>query len=487
MDPWLPQGFKITSAGQVARCTHEGPHWQIYESNEGGAGLVVELSLYDRWVDLGLVSPRVFEELPFGSHDLRAFGCEAGSVVEPLAASGSPETGADALAFAAALKATRELAPDAPLHDGIYVENLARILPTFSLTRDDGDEVLLGRWLTGGANVAATSLRRVHALTAGWLSKADIEQVLSRAGLSGVADGGAIAKIKEADAGAAMTAVEEAAPPPGAGSRQSAEPREPFQLPGRPELAEFFRSQVLEVVFNPEKYRRFGIGFPGAIALEGPPGCGKTYAVERLVEYLDWPCYAIDAQSIASPYIHDTSKKIAEVFDRAMDSAPSVIVFDEMEAYFATREGSQSGGGLHHTEELGELLRRIPEATKNRVLMIGMTNRVDMVDPAILRKGRFDHVIKVGPASTEEIIQVLEHALSGVPVADDINFDSLAARLEGRPLSDVSYVVREAGRHAAANDLEHLDQALLVKAAESLGRIAGGEPESRPIGFIWQD
>ncbi|MBV5300638.1 MAG: AAA family ATPase [Methylococcales bacterium] len=120
--------------------------------------------------------------------------------------------------------------------------------------------------------------------------------------------------------------------------------------------------------------------------------CGKTFAVERLVDFLGWACFQIDASSVASPYIHETSKKVADVFDQAMNNAPSVLVIDEMEAFLADRE---MGSGHHRVEEVAEFLRRIPEATKNQVLIIGMTNRIEMIDPAILRRGRFDHIIKV--------------------------------------------------------------------------------------------
>lgn len=98
-----------------------------------------------------------------------------------------------------------------------------------------------------------------------------------------------------------------------------------------------------------------GIGFPAAIVLHGPPGCGKTFAVDRLSEFFGWPTYHIDSGTIGSPYIHDTSRKIAEVFETAISNAPSMLIIDEMEA-FLTERGSSKLSGQHHLEEVAEFL-----------------------------------------------------------------------------------------------------------------------------------
>jgi len=158
-----------------------------------------------------------------------------------------------------------------------------------------------------------------------------------------------------------------------------------FTLAGRPQLEHFFNEHVIDIIENEVRYKALGIDFPSAVILHGPPGCGKTFAVERLVDYLGWPSFQIEASSIASPYIHDTSKKIAEVFENAMQNAPSVIVIDEMEAFLADRQAG-AGSSHHRVEEVAEFLRRIPEAIQNHVLILAMTNRIEMIDPAIQRR-----------------------------------------------------------------------------------------------------
>jgi SpoVK/Ycf46/Vps4 family AAA+-type ATPase len=222
------------------------------------------------------------------------------------------------------------------------------------------------------------------------------------------------------------------------------------------------------------------VGFPGAFVLHGPPGCGKTYAVERLVEYLDWPCFSIEASTVASPYIHETSRKVAEVFDKAMSQAPSVVVIDEMEAFVAHRDGEQG----HRIEEVAEFLRRIPEAAKNDVLVVAMTNMIDAIDPAILRRGRFDHAVAVGWPSEAEVKAALGCMLAEIPKEPDVDTALLAAQLRGRPLSDVAYVAREGARLAARSNKERLDQASLQAAVDATPDRTEETTTRRRIGLV---
>jgi SpoVK/Ycf46/Vps4 family AAA+-type ATPase len=199
------------------------------------------------------------------------------------------------------------------------------------------------------------------------------------------------------------------------------------------------------------------------------------------VDFLGWPSFQIEASSVASPYIHETSRKVAEMFDKAMKSAPSVLIIDEMDAFLADR---QMGSGHHRVEEVAEFLRRIPEATRNEVLVVAMTNRLELIDPAILRRGRFDHVISVGYASTEEIQSLLDKLLADIPKADDVDPAPLAIALAGRPLSDVAFVIREGARLAARHGRSQLDQESLVAAMKSAAARHQEETPSRRIGFF---
>jgi SpoVK/Ycf46/Vps4 family AAA+-type ATPase len=376
-----------------------------------------------------------------------------------------------------ALKATRDIDPESPLQDALYVEQITRLLPTYSISSRTGDDVVLGYWLTGGTNIPATAFRRLHQ-SMSWLGAGHLKDVVQTAGFE-VAE--IIPSPRKPSAPAETFEVAPAEKVEQV-KRTESKPNKTFELAGRPELAAFFNEHIVDIILHRDRYKALGIDFPAAVILHGPPGCGKTFAVDRLVDFLGWPSYQVDASSVASPYIHETSKKVAQVFDKAMENAPSVLVIDEMEAFLADRE---MGSGHHRVEEVAEFLRRIPEAIKSDVLIIAMTNRIDMIDPAIQRRGRFDHVIMVDFASEVEVASLLDMLLSSLPKEADVASEPLARELAGRPLSDVSFVVREGARLAARSGKDKLDQASLLSAlrASPARGHEGGESKQR-IGFF---
>ncbi|TAN20538.1 MAG: ATP-binding protein [Actinomycetota bacterium] len=477
IDVWLPIGFELPDGAKVHSTLFEGPDWQIYETMGGGRALVLLDTLAKHWLDAGLIRDGTFNAAEFGDRQLRSISCGPSQVLCPVGEAKSPDNKAEALSFALALKATRDIDADSPLQDALYVEKITRLLPTYSISSRADDDVVLGYWLTGGTSVPATSFRRLHQ-TMSWLGAGHLKDVVQAAGFE-IAE---IIPLERKPTTPIEGAESARAEKVGEGKRAESEPNKVFELAGRPRLAAFFNEHVVDIITHRDRYKTLGIEFPSAVILHGPPGCGKTFAVDRLVDFLGWPSFQIDSSSVASPYIHETSKKVAQVFDKAMENAPSVLVIDEMEAFLADRE---MGSGHHRVEEVAEFLRRIPEAVKNDVLIIAMTNRIDMIDPAILRRGRFDHVIKVDFASEAEVQSLLDKLLSSLPKESDVESKLLAKELAGRPLSDVSFVVREGARLAVRSGKEKLDQASLVAAMNTTpAREHGGGNARRHIGFV---
>ena len=470
IDAWLPVGFVCPGAQVIARALYAGQSWQLYQCTSEERVMVARVDLAKRWVESALITDHQAEFFKVGGEAFCALPGGASHALTPVAGVSAPSTASEAVAFADAFRSTRAIDPTTPLHDSVYVEKLSRLLPTFSLTPAVADDIVIGTWLTGGVAVPATAERRIRKLT-GWIGKSTLTDILSRAGLQGDTEGGSRPDQTDEAAGAHS-------PSPSAQTPQT----KAFTLAGRPELQQFLHEHVVDIVENPERYAAMGISFASAVILHGPPGCGKTFAVERLVDYLGWPSYTIDAASVASPYIHDTSKKVAEVFNLAMQNSPSVVVIDEMEAFLADRQ-SGAGSSSHRVEEVAEFLRLIPAAIKKRVLILAMTNRLEMIDPAILRRGRFDHVVAVEMPTETEVRALLGKLLSALPCHPECDIDLLSKELAGRPLSDADFVVREAGRLAArAGERMLRDEDLLAALQASPSRVA--QPDvSRKIGF----
>lgn len=477
LESWLPVGFKLPDGAKVRVALFEGTDWQIHETIGGGRSLVVQGSLPQHWIDSGLIDEETLAAFEFGDRKLRAISSAPSQVLCPVSAGNSPDNKSEALAFALALKATRDIDADSALQDALYVERITRLLPTYSISSRVDDDVVLGYWLTGGTNIPARSFRRLRQ-SMSWLGAGHLKDVVQAAGFE-VAEIIPLERMQETPSDKTETITTEEKRET---RRTAPEPNKVFELAGRPELAAFFNEHIVDIILHRDRYKALGIEFPSAVILHGPPGCGKTFAVDRLVEFLRWPSFQIDASSVASPYIHETSKKVAQVFDKAMENAPSVLVIDEMEAFLADRE---MGSGHHRVEEVAEFLRRIPEAVKNDVLIIAMTNRIEMIDPAIQRRGRFDHIIKVDFASEVEVQALLDKLLSSLPRESDVDAKPLAEELAGRPLSDISYVVREGARLAARSGKERLDQGSLLSAMHSSpAREREGGEIKRHIGFI---
>ena len=483
MDVWLPKGYSLIDGSKIKSMKFSGEAWQIYET-DGSCNILVTCSeLGHKWCELGFLDASMVSEIMFGAVSFLSISSSKKYALIPVESDESPNSKVDAIAFSLALRESRKISCETSFHDAIYLEQFSRLLPTWTLTPTVEDEVVLGTWLTGGVSISTKSFRRLCNLT-GWLSNKDLTEIIQAAELSIPNEMNAMSGTKtqhKTQDDPTLIPNNIYIEPPKIQTPSDKEGPKVFKLPGRPQLENFFNEYVVDIIFNAEKYQALGIEFPSAIVLYGPPGCGKTFAVERLTEFIDWPSYSIDSNSIGSPYIHETSKKIAAVFDKAIETAPSIIVIDEMEAFLSDR---RSGGpeNLYHVEEVTEFLRRIPEAINNKVLVIAMTNLIEQIDPAVLRRGRFDHVIEVGMPSKSEIIALVNFLLSKLPKDEGLDIEAIADGLEGKALSDSAFVIRESARLAAKYGKTKIDQESIIKAMRSLPE--DKTQQTRRIGLI---
>ena len=300
IDPWLPRGFSPSAGLVLQRCAVADDGWQIYDTLASGRLLVVHGALAKRWIADQLLSTGQLPTFEFGSSRFAYVIGGRGYRLEPVESAETPEDFSECQAFVAAISRTRETGVDAGLHDALYVERLSRLFPCYSPAPKTDDAIVAGYWISGGVKLSLTSTRRMRSL-APWLSKDQLSSLVSIVS----------PLLPETDLDSDEAAVIAA---PGVSARDSDEafPVREFSLPGRPALEAFFNEHVIDLIRNEERYKALGISFPGAVLLHGPPGCGKTFAVEKLVDYLDWPCFSIDSGSIGSPYIHETEKRLRD-------------------------------------------------------------------------------------------------------------------------------------------------------------------------------
>lgn len=470
MSQFLPRGYKVSSDKRIRKMIAEGHDWQIYLTNLDSYALAVKTELYEKWINDYSLPEGIFADSNSGEYKILL--STGNYLISSLEKGPFPENNGQVEAFSIAFKTAIDLFSNADIHDAIYIEEYSLLLPSsFEETAIDVGAVY-GKWITGGVGISIDSFERVSKIMS-WLPKDSLRRSAFLAGfdipiIEEDPSENNSATIEKDETENALSIPEEV-------SNINGE----FHLIGRPELEQFFMDNIIDIVLHQEQYRRMGITFPGATILYGPPGCGKTYAVERLSEYLGWQRFDIDSSTIASSFIHDTSKKISEVFQAAIKASPSIIVIDEMEAFLSDR-GMAGPTGTHHVEEVAEFLRRIPEAISKGVLVFAMTNMLEAIDPAILRRGRFDHIIEVKMANSEEIEALLDYRFKELPIDDTVQPKLIAKALDGHPMSDVTFVLREAGRFAVKRGLDYMSQECFDDALNMLPK----KKERARIGFV---
>lgn len=230
---------------------------------------------------------------------------------------------------------------------------------------------------------------------------------------------------------------------------------------GMQELKNLLIADVINPLRNPENFKKFNVSIPNGIILYGPPGCGKTFIVRKLAEELGYNFFEIKHSDLATPFIHGAVGNIGKVFAIAKQNAPAVVFFDEISGLVPDRKHSHEFSS-HKEEEVDEFLMQLNDAADNHILVVGATNYIDRIDPAVLRPGRFDKKIYVPPPDFSARKELFKIGLSNRPYDKNIDFEHLAKITEGLTCADIiEDIVESAARVAANLNRELIDESLL--------------------------
>lgn len=246
---------------------------------------------------------------------------------------------------------------------------------------------------------------------------------------------------------------------------------------GMKPLKSLLINEVIEPLLNPEKYKKFKLGIPNGILLFGPPGCGKTFIVKKLSEELGYNFIEMNPSSVVTSYVHGAVGNIGKVFEMAKLQAPSIVFIDEIEGLVPKREELGSHADTKK-EEINEFLIQLNNAGQNKILVVGATNRPHMIDTAILRSGRMDKRVFVGPPDYDARKEMFKICLSGRPYDKNIDFEKLAKMTENYVGSDIELIVTESAREAVFQNKNLIEEKMLIDSIEKFNPSVTAEEDA---------
>lgn len=238
--------------------------------------------------------------------------------------------------------------------------------------------------------------------------------------------------------------------------------------------------EVVEFLKHPQKYNDLGAKIPKGVLLYGPPGTGKTLLAKAVAGEAGVPFFSISGSDFVEMFVGVGASRVRDLFDQAKKSAPCIVFIDEIDAVGRQRGAGLGGGHDEREQTLNQLLVEMDGFSANEgIIMIAATNRPDILDPALLRPGRFDRQIVVDRPDIKGRTEILKVHVKGKPMGQDVNLDVIAQRTPGFTGADLSNLVNEAALLTARKDKKAINMPEMEEAAERV--IMGPERKSRVI------
>ena len=217
--------------------------------------------------------------------------------------------------------------------------------------------------------------------------------------------------------------------------------------------------EVIEYLKNPDKFRRLGAALPKGILMMGPPGTGKTLLAKATAAEAGVPFFSISGSEFVEMFVGVGAGRVRSMFQQAREKAPALIFIDEIDSVGRVRGTGVGGGNDEREQTLNQILAEMDgfEPTEP-IIVLAATNRPDVLDPALLRPGRFDRKITLDLPQKKARLQILQVHTRKKPVAQNVDLEQLAGRTIGFSGADLENLVNEAALHAANTDKEQIEQ-----------------------------
>lgn len=229
--------------------------------------------------------------------------------------------------------------------------------------------------------------------------------------------------------------------------------------------------EIVEFLKNPKKFQKLGGRVPKGVLLNGPPGTGKTLLARAVAGEAGVPFYSVNGSEFIQMFVGVGASRVRDLFRTAKENAPAIIFIDEIDAVGRQRGAGLGGGHDEREQTLNQILSEMDGFAQNDfVIVLAATNRPDILDPALLRPGRFDRHVTVGRPTQKGRVEIFKVHTRDVPLSDDVDLDTLAAGTIGLTGADIRNIVNEAALWAARHnktkvemsDFEHARDKVLM-------------------------